>query len=186
MAFGLGARPVQSPMGCRDNPFGHERSLMSLKRAAAIIAAVLALGFATPLLAQSAPSAAPTSPDAQTGQPAPPSSAPTTNVDVTQTGGTAGPEVSGISIVSLFMRADIFVKAVFIILLLASLWSWSIIISKWIAIGTLRRRADKFEKTFWSGLSLDELYQQFAQKTDHPMAAVFVSALREWRRAFEG
>ena len=36
-----------------------------------------------------------------------------------------------------------------------------------------------------TGLSLDELYQQFAQKTDHPMAAVFVSALREWRRAFE-
>ncbi len=39
---------------------------------------------------------------------------------------------------------------------------------------------------FWSGASLDELYGQFAQKADHPMAAVFVSALREWRRAFEG
>jgi len=69
---------------------------------------------------------------------------------------------------------------------LASIWSWTIIISKWLVLSTLRRRAEKFEKTFWSGLSLDDLYQQFAQKTDHPMAAVFVSALREWRRAFEG
>ncbi len=60
-----------------------------------------------------------------------------------------------------------------------------IIFNKWLMLGTLKRRATKFEKTFWSGLSLDELYQQFAQKTDHPMAAVFVAALREWRRAFE-
>jgi len=50
----------------------------------------------------------------------------------------------------------------------------------------LRRRASKFERTFWSGLSLDELYQQFSQRTDHPFAAIFTSALREWRRAFEG
>jgi len=94
--------------------------------------------------------------------------------------------VSGISVVSLFLRADPFVKAVMIILVLASIWSWTIIIGKWLVLSSLRRRADKFEKTFWSGLSLDELYQQFAQKADHPMAAVFVSALREWRRAFEG
>ena len=67
-----------------------------------------------------------------------------------------------------------------------TLWSWAIIINKWLALGTLRRRADKFEKTFWSGLSLDELYHQFSQRSDHPFAAVFTSALREWRRAFEG
>jgi biopolymer transport protein TolQ len=160
---------------------------MNLKRAAAVFAAVLTIGFSTPLFAQSQPAAAPTGPDAQSQQlAAPPAAAPTTNVDVTQTGGSAGPDVSGISIVSLFMRADPLVKAVFVILVLASLWSWSIIIAKWLAMGTLRRRAAAFEKTFWSGLSLDELYQQFAQKADHPMAAVFVAALREWRRAFEG
>jgi biopolymer transport protein TolQ len=154
---------------------------MRLKRAAA--AAVLALTLAVPAFAQSTPQAAPTGSDAQTQElPAP---APTTNVDVTQTAGTAGPEVSGISVVSLFMRADPFVKAVMIILVVASIWSWTIIFSKWMVLSSLRRRADKFEKTFWSGLSLDELYQQFAQKADHPMAAVFVSALREWRRAFE-
>jgi biopolymer transport protein TolQ len=75
---------------------------------------------------------------------------------------------------------------VMIVLLVFSLWSWTIIINKGLALGTLRRRAAKFEKIFWSGQSLDELYQQFSSRTDHPMAAVFVSALREWRRAFEG
>jgi biopolymer transport protein TolQ len=86
----------------------------------------------------------------------------------------------------MFMSADWIVKAVMIVLLVFSLWSWTIIINKGLALGTLRRRAAKFEKIFWSGQSLDELYQQFATRTDHPMAAVFVSALREWRRAFEG
>jgi biopolymer transport protein TolQ len=86
----------------------------------------------------------------------------------------------------MFMSADWIVKAVMIVLLVFSLWSWTIIINKGLALGTLRRRAAKFEKIFWSGQSLDELYQQFASRTDHPMASVFVSALREWRRAFEG
>ena len=155
---------------------------MNLKRAAA--AAVLAISLTDPAFGQSSATAAPTGSAAQTQELGAPAAAPTTNVDVTQTGG--GPEVSGISVVSLFLRADPFVKAVMIILVLASIWSWTIIIGKWLVLSSLRRRADKFEKTFWSGLSLDELYQQFAQKADHPMAAVFVSALREWRRAFEG
>jgi biopolymer transport protein TolQ len=157
---------------------------MNWKRAAAV--AVLAICLTAPAFGQSSPQAAPTGPDAQTQQLAVPAAEPTTSVDVTQTAGTVGPDVSGISVVSLFMRADPFVKAVLVILLLASIWSWTIIIGKWLVLNSLRRRGDKFEKTFWSGLSLDELYQQFAQKADHPMAAVFVSALREWRRAFEG
>jgi biopolymer transport protein TolQ len=147
---------------------------------------LLALSLTTPAFAQRSPQAAPTGAPAQTQVLGAPSAAPTTNVDVTQTGGTAGPSVEGISIVSLFERADLLVKGVLIILLLASLWSWAIIFNKWLMLGTLRRRASSFEKTFWSGLSLDELYQQFSVRTDHPMAAVFVAALREWKRAFEG
>ena len=96
---------------------------MRLKRAAA--AAVLAMVLAAPALGQSTPSAAPTGPDAQTQQLGAPAAAPTTNVDVTQTGGSAGPDVSGISVVSLFLSADPFVKAVLIILLIASIWAWT-------------------------------------------------------------
>jgi biopolymer transport protein TolQ len=140
----------------------------------------------SPAYAQRGPQAAPAGEAAQSQDLAPPTAAPTGNVDVTTTGGTEGPQVSGISIVSLFLHADRLVQVVFILLLAASIWSWMIIINKGLALSALRRRADKFEKVFWSGQSLDELYQQFAAKADHPMATVFVSALREWRRAFEG
>jgi biopolymer transport protein TolQ len=156
---------------------------MNLTRWIAVALAALALCIAAPAFAQ--PAAAPSGQDAQV-QNLPPAAAPVTNVDVTQTGGSATPTVAGISVVSLFLHADPIVKGVFLLLLLASVWSWTIIINKLIALSNLRRKADRFEKTFWSGLSLDELYTQFAKGPDHPMSAVFVSALREWRRAFEG
>jgi biopolymer transport protein TolQ len=153
---------------------------------AAAFALTFALALVGPAHAQRTPRAAPVGEQPQTQVLGAPSAAPTTNVEVTQTGGSTAPAVESISIVSLFARADLLVKIVLIVLLLASLWSWAIIFNKWLMLGTLRRRAAKFEKTFWSGLSLDELYQQFSLRTDHPMAAVFVSALREWKRAFEG
>src|SRR5690348_4317838 len=160
---------------------------MVFGRMAAVLAVALAVLLAAgAAYAQRTPHAAPTGDNAQTQELAPPAAAPTTDVNVTQTGGdTFAPALNRISIVSLFMHADAIVKTVFVLLVLASLWSWAIIINKWLALATLKRRAGKFEKVFWSGLSLDELYQQFAQRADHPFAAVFTSALREWRRAFE-
>jgi biopolymer transport protein TolQ len=157
---------------------------MRLARAFAVLlpALVICLNLSGPALAQSTPSAAPTGDPAQSA----PLAAPTTPVEVTQASGDTQPASTGISIVSLFKRADILVQVVLVLLLLASIWSWTIIVSKWIALSALKRRAQRFEKVFWSGRSLDDLYQQFAPKPDHPMAVVFISALREWRRAFEG
>jgi len=152
------------------------------KLAALLPALMICFALSGTAHSQRSPSAAPTGDPAQSQ----PLAAPTTNVEVTQTGGTTGPEVGGISVVSLFMRADPLVQTVMVLLLLASLWSWAIIINKSLALSSLRRRAKKFEKVFWSGRSLDDLYQQFSASADHPMAAVFISALREWRRAFEG
>ncbi|HEY1613700.1 MAG TPA: protein TolQ [Rhizomicrobium sp.] len=161
---------------------------MRFARAAVCMAAAVvfvALAMAHPVRAQGTPSSAPTGPSAQTEQLGAPQAAPTTAVDVTQTGGTLGPTMSTFSIYAMFMRADPIVKTVMTVLALASLWSWAIIFNKWIALGTLKRRAESFEKSFWSGASLDELYQQYVQKIDHPIVAVFASAIREWRRAFE-
>ena len=157
---------------------------MKLARAfAAFLPALLiCLSLSGAAHAQASPSAAPAGDPAQSA----PLAAPTANVDVSPSGENTGPAVGGISVISLFKRADLLVQAVLVLLLLASIWSWTIIISKSIALSALRRRATKFEKVFWSGRSLDDLYQQFAAKPDHPMAAVFISALREWRRAFEG
>lgn len=143
-------------------------------------ALLLVMSLAVPSFGQAPPSAAPTGEPAQTA----PLAAPTANVDVSN--GTAiAPSAQGMSIVDMFNRADILVKGVFVLLFVASLVSWVIIINKGLALGSLTRRAGKFEKVFWSGQSLDELYAQFASKSDHPFAAVFVSGVREWRRAFE-
>lgn len=152
--------------------------------AAAVVALVMILASGpiavTPAMAQ-VPRAAPTG-NAPQSQPL---AAPTAPVQVNQTGGTVGPAIQGFSVVSMFLSADAIVKTVMALLLAASLWSWAIIFNKWMALGVVRRRANRFEKVFWSGLSLDDLYQQFSARGDHPMAAVFLAALREWRRAFE-
>jgi biopolymer transport protein TolQ len=71
-------------------------------------------------------------------------------------------------------------------LLACSVWVWAIAIDKIFLYSRTKRAMDRFEQAFWSGQSLDELYTQFAARNDHPMAAMFVAALREWRRAFEG
>ena len=150
--------------------------------AALLPALAVCLALAGPAAAQRGPAAAPIGEPAQSA----PLAAPAGDVEVTQTAGEAPSAVGTISIVSLFMRADMLVKAVMILLLAASIWSWTIIINKSLALSSLKRRAAKFEKTFWSGRSLDDLYQQYSARADHPMAAVFIAALREWRRAFEG
>jgi biopolymer transport protein TolQ len=156
---------------------------MTLIRMLAVAALVTCLGTAAS--AQRAPDAAPTGASVDQGSLDQPAAAPPGAVE--GAGGSVDATApGGLSVINVFKRADPVVQTVMVLLLLASLWSWTIIINKWLAFGTLKRKAARFEKVFWSGQSLDELYQQFAPKADHPMAATFVAALREWRRAFEG
>ena len=98
----------------------------------------------------------------------------------------AGSVAADLSLVGLFAQADIVVKAVMILLLLASFWCWAIIFEKLGRMRRLRRRADGFERTFWSGGSLDDLFEEIGNRPNDPMSAIFVSAMREWRRAAEG
>ncbi|MGV6801098.1 MAG: protein TolQ [bacterium] len=86
------------------------------------------------------------------------------------------------SIWGMFMAADPIVKAVMILLVLASIWSWSIIIEKSITMGSIKSKARKFEDLFWSGKPLDDLYNKMKDRADHPMAKVFVAAMGEWDR----
>ena len=88
--------------------------------------------------------------------------------------------------VGLFLRADVVVKSVLVLLILASFWSWVLIFDKWFAFFVLKRKARDFERTFWSGRSLEDLYAQHSQQADQPFTVVFVAALREWKRSFEG
>jgi biopolymer transport protein TolQ len=134
---------------------------------------------------QSAPVAAPSGAGNTSSQALAPAASPSGNVSANGLAPLGDPAQGGFNLVAMFLTSGYVVKAVMILLLAASLFSWAIIFNKWLALGSLKRKAAKFEKLFWSGQSLDELYQQIAPRADHPMAATFVAALREWRRAFE-
>jgi biopolymer transport protein TolQ len=87
------------------------------------------------------------------------------------------------SVWALFLRADIVVKIVIVGLLLASIWCWAIIFEKLFALRRLNSCATEFEHAFWSGSSLDTLYDNIGNYPRDPMSAVFAAAMREWRRA---
>jgi biopolymer transport protein TolQ len=88
-----------------------------------------------------------------------------------------------LSIVGLFLQSDAVVKVVMLILLMASFWSWAVIFDKVIRLRRLRVSATSFEESFWSGGSLDDLYERVGQRPPDPMSAVFSAAMREWRRS---
>lgn len=89
------------------------------------------------------------------------------------------------SLLALFLSADIVVKIVMVGLLLASVWCWAIILDKWWSYGRARREMNRFERVFWSGQSIDQLYQSLAERSTKGMSAVFVSAMKEWKRSHE-
>lgn len=88
-----------------------------------------------------------------------------------------------LTIWGLFADADLVVQLVLVLLLLASFWTWAIIFEKWLRMRRLKSRAEDFEEDFWSGGSLDDLYEQMDQRPNDPMSAIFVSAMKEWRRS---
>ncbi|MCA0255228.1 MAG: protein TolQ [Proteobacteria bacterium] len=86
---------------------------------------------------------------------------------------------------SLFMQAGFIVKAVMLGLLAASVWTWALVIDKYMTYKKARRQYDHFEQVFWSGQSLEELYRTLADRQNTGLAAIFVAAMREWKKSFE-
>ena len=88
-----------------------------------------------------------------------------------------------LSLVTLFLQADIVVKLVMVMLLFASIWVWAIVFEKITALRRINKAATAFEDRFWSGGSLEDLYEQEGVRPTNPMAAVFGAAMGEWRRS---
>ncbi len=88
-----------------------------------------------------------------------------------------------LSIWDLFIHADWIVQLVMLGLLAASLWSWAIIFAKTTRLKSLQKSADKFEESFWSGGSLDALYDRIGNRPSDPQSAIFAAAMKEWRRS---
>ena len=89
------------------------------------------------------------------------------------------------SVWALFLRADVVVKLVMVILLFASVWSWAIIFDKYRRLRRIEADAESFEDAFWAGGSLEELYERIGGRPSDPMESLFAAAMREWRRSTE-
>lgn len=93
--------------------------------------------------------------------------------------------VADVSLISLFWQAHWVVKAVMLGLIVCSVWVWAIAIDKMFMYARAKRAMDRFEQAFWSGQSIEELYRSLSAKPTQSMAALFVAAMREWKRSFE-
>jgi len=91
------------------------------------------------------------------------------------------------SIVHLLLNASWVVQAVVLLLLLVSLISWTAIFRKLLSLGDVRRLNDEFEREFWSGKSLQELFAAAQQnaKLSGPMERIFASGMREYQKLRE-
>jgi biopolymer transport protein TolQ len=92
---------------------------------------------------------------------------------------------SDLSIFGLFWQAHWVVKFVMLGLLASSVWVWAIVVDKTILFAKTRTAMARFEKVFWSGQSLEELYRTLQSRPNHSMEALFVAAMREWKRSLE-
>lgn len=91
-----------------------------------------------------------------------------------------------LSMWGLFLQADPIVKSVMVMLMAASVWSWAIIFHKRSQMTSLNRRATRFEDSFWSGESLDKIYQRVKNSKADPMLATFSTGMEEWQTGVAG
>ena len=87
------------------------------------------------------------------------------------------------SMYALFMSADFVVKSVIIILILASIYSWSIIVAKLIRLRKLKQMEKEFEEIFWSGNSFEDLYETLNFNKNDPKSKIFCAAISEWKKS---
>ena len=97
--------------------------------------------------------------------------------------GSIGLDSVDFSMLSLFLRADFVVKSVIIILILASLYSWTIIVAKLIRIKQLKKLEKEFEEIFWSGNSFEDLYETLNFNKQDPKSKIFCAAIAEWKKS---
>ncbi len=90
-----------------------------------------------------------------------------------------------ISPLALFLQADVVVKAVMLLLLLASIWTWAIIVGQWLRMGRTIKRSDAFERAFWKTEDVD-IFARDHRDSDLPSAKVFLAGLAEWRQSTKG
>jgi biopolymer transport protein TolQ len=98
------------------------------------------------------------------------------------TSGDISSAVVDFSLLSLFLRADLVVKSVIIILMAASIYSWAVIVEKLVKMKKLKQLENEFDEIFWSGNSFEDLFETFNYNQSDPKSKIFCSAISEWKK----
>ena len=99
------------------------------------------------------------------------------------TAGDVSSSVIDFSLLSLFIRADLVVKSVIVILILASIWSWTIIVEKLVKMKRLKQIENEFDEIFWSGNSFEDLFETFNYNQNDHKSKIFCAAIEEWKKS---
>jgi len=81
------------------------------------------------------------------------------------------------SLMSLFLRADIIVKSVIVILIVCSIYSWAVIIEKFRLFKKINKSSEEFEDKFWNSKSAETFYNSLPVNVQDPMSVVFQDAM---------
>ena len=92
---------------------------------------------------------------------------------------------STMSPIALFLQADIVVQCVMAGLILASIWTWTIIVAQWLRMRRVNRDNDRFEREFWKSEDIDSFYEARG-RGELPSAKVLAAGIAEWRRSTTG
>lgn len=87
------------------------------------------------------------------------------------------------SLIALFLRAGLTVKIVMVLLVVTSVWSWTLIIQKLMVQNAARRDAARFDRRFWSGEPLDDVFDRMNGRAGGPAERIFSAGMTEWRRS---
>jgi biopolymer transport protein TolQ len=97
-----------------------------------------------------------------------------------------GSHTHDMTMFGLFLQADMIVKSVMLMLVIASVWGWAIILSKRSTLKKLNRKANIFEDSFWSGEPLDKIYQRVKNSKKDPLLSTFAAGMEEWQAGVAG
>lgn len=98
----------------------------------------------------------------------------------------AGASQVDFSLLSLFFQATPVVKIVMVMLIAASIWCWSIIFQKFGVYRKAKRDSDRFDRAFWSGEPLDQLFAKIGGNPKGANERIFTAAMEEWERSYRG
>lgn len=87
---------------------------------------------------------------------------------------------TGVTMFDLLLQGDVVIKLISVLLIFSSIWSWTIVFDKIVKFRMLTKRSKDFEKLFWSGQMLEDIYAKIRNNANHPVAMIFVAAMQEW------